>query len=435
MSELSQTIGFAAGLYRQRATIRYQAHVQRIPLSLLETRKGREDPYAVYRRMRGDGALAPTRRGNWVTVSHRVCDAVLRDRRFGVQRDPDVDLSFLATNPPDHTRLRRLAQPAFSPKTLPAYRGRIEETIGQLLDRAIAGGSARPDGSGGRSGGSAPSGRLRLRTGRFDLVSGFAAPLPISVITDLLGIPDADSAEFERYGAAVGSALDGITSLRQAARIKDADARLHELFQSVFALRRREPADDLISRLLAAEGDQVDPGELEPLVNLLLIAGFETTLNLIGNCVLALLREPAQWETLCADPDRWAPHAVEEALRYDPPVQGTSRIALQDVELEGVRVRRGQVVVLMIGAAGRDPEVYDRPGVFDIAREPGPGADHLAFGSGIHYCLGRPLALLEATTAVRMLAERLPGLRPAGRVRRRASTTIRGPRYLPVRAG
>ena len=407
MSGLSQTIGFAAGLYRQRATIRYQAHVRRIPLSQLETRKGRDDPYAVYRRMRRDAALAPTRRGNWVTVSHRVCDAVLRDRRFGVQKDPDLDLSFLAMNPPDHTRLRRLAQPAFSPKTLPAYRGRIEETIGQLLDRAVS--------------------------RRFDLVSGFAAPLPISVITGLLGIPDADSAEFERYGAAVGSALDGITSLRQAARIKDADAKLHALFQGVFELRRREPADDLISRLLAAEGDQVEPGELEPLVNLLLIAGFETTVNLIGNCVHALLREPGQWETLCADPEQWAPRAVEEALRYDPPVQGTSRIALEDVELEGVRVRRGQVVVLMIGAAGRDPGVYERPEVFDIAR--GPSPDHLAFASGIHYCVGRPLALMESTIAVRMLAERLPGLRLAGRARRRASTTIRGPRYLPVRAG
>jgi cytochrome P450 len=421
MSELSQAVGFAAGLYRERAKVRYQAHVQRIPLSLLETRKGRDDPYAVYRGMRRDGALAPTRRGNWVTVSHRVCDAVLRDRRFGVQRDPGLDLSFLAMNPPDHTRLRRLAQPAFSPKTLPAYRGRIEETVERLLDRAVSGGTE--DGGGGGGG----------RAGRFDLVSGLAAPLPIGVITGLLGIPDADTAGFERYGAAVGSALDGITSLRQVARIRDADARLHTLFQNLFELRRREPADDLISRLLAAEGDQVEPGELEPLVTLLLIAGFETTVNLIGNCVLALLRDPRQWEALAADPERLAPKAVEEALRYDPPVQGTNRIALEDVELEGVRVRRGQVVVLMIGAAGRDPEVYDRPEVFDLGR--GPVPDHLAFSSGIHYCVGRPLALMEATTAVRQLAVRLPGLRLAGRVRRRVSTTIRGPRYLPVRSG
>jgi cytochrome P450 len=409
MKQLSQTIGFAAGLYRSRLETAYAAHVLHAPLARLETRKGRRDPYAVYRGMREAGPLAQTRRGNWVTVSHRVCSAVLRDRRFGVEPTPGMDLSFLEMNPPDHTRLRRLAQPSFSPKTLPAYQSRIERTVELLLDRA-----AREQGT-------------------FDLVSRFAAPLPISVITDLLGVPDADSSLFADYGAAFAGAIDGIRTLRQAARFQAADAELSALFARLIELRRREPADDVIGRLFTAEGDRRAPGELMPMIYLLLIAGFETTVNLIGTCVLTLLRHPDQWEALCADPERLAPRAVEETLRYDPPVQGTSRVALETLDLEGTAVRAGQTVVTMIAGAGRDPEVYRRPDVFDLERE--PEAEHLAFSGGIHYCVGQPLARLEATTAVRMLARSMPRLRLAGRVRLRPSTSIRGPLYLPVRAG
>lgn len=408
MSKFSQTAGFAANLYMQRAFTQYLAHIRREPMAMLQTRKGRRDPYAVYRRMRDRGTLTLTPRGNWSTTSHRVCNAVLRDRRFGVMQDEQLDLSFLGMNAPDHTRLRRLAQPAFSPKTLPSFRGRIESTVGELLARACA-------------------------DGRFDLVSGFAAPLPISVITELLGIPDADSREFGEHGAAVGSALDGIQSLRQAARFTAANDKLHTLFQNLFELRRREPADDLISRLIAAEGDQVQPGELEPMVFLLLIAGFETTVNVIGNCVLALMNNPEQWEALRADPEHLAPKTVEEALRYDPPVQATSRIALEDVELEGRTIRRGQWVVTLLGAAGRDPEVYDHPDTFDITRQ--DPADHLAFSSGPHYCVGPPLARMELTIAMQLLAERMPKLRIAGPVRRRQASTIRGLRQLPMSAG
>jgi cytochrome P450 len=177
----------------------------------------------------------------------------------------------------------------------------------------------------------------------------------------------------------------------------------------------------------------VKPSELEPMVFLLLIAGFETTVNLIGNCVLALMRDPEQWEALRADPERMAPKAVEEALRYDPPVQGTSRIALEDTELEGQLVRRGQWVVTMIGGAGRDPEVYERPDAFDIQRE--SPAEHLAFSSGIHYCVGQPLARMEVTIAMQLLAERMPKLRLAGAPRRRRTSTIRGLKELVVRGG
>lgn len=410
MSRLSQTAGFAAALYTRRAATQYQAHVRHVPLAMLQTRKGRNDPYAVYRLMRAQGALAPTTDGGgWATASHRVCNAVLRDRKLGVAQDGQLDLSFLSMNPPDHTRLRRLAQPAFSPKTLPAFRARIENTVEDLLARAAADG------------------------GTFDLVSAFAAPLPITVITELLGIPDADSREFAEHGAIVGSALDGVKSLRHAAQLQAATTKLHTLFEELFEHRRREPTDDIVSRLIAAEGDQVGPEELEPLVFLLLIAGFETTVNLIGNCALALLTNPTQWEALRADPERLAPKAVEEALRYDPPVQGTSRIALEDTEVEGRAVGRDQWIITMIGAAGRDPEAYERPDTFDIQRE--GATEHLAFSSGIHYCVGQALARMEASIAMQLLAERMPRLRLAGPVRRHATSTIRGLKRLPVRNG
>ena len=181
---------------------------------------------------------------------------------------------------------------------------------------------------------------------------------------------------------------------------------------------------------MAAEGDQVKPDEMVPLCVLLLIAGFETTVNLIGNGVLALLAHEDQWRALREDPGRLAAKTVEEVLRYDSPVQVTSRVATEPLELEGKAIRKGQIVLTLIGGANRDPQAYDRPEIFDIDRDnPAP---HLAFSGGVHYCLGQPLARLEGEIAFRAIAERLPGLRLAGRVKRRNGVTIRGPLRLPV---
>ena len=413
MSDVGQAIAFASRLYGQRASTAYAGYVRRDPLALLRLRPGRADPYPLYDRIRAGGRLVPTPLGNWVSASHSVCDEVLRNRRLGVRpadsatAGPDeFDLSFLEMNPPDHTRLRRLALPAFSPRAVAGYQDRIERTVNDLLDGASAAGS-------------------------FDLVTAFAAPLPIAVITDLLGIPDADSREFARYGAVIGSALDGITSLRHARQLQASSAALERLFGNLFALRRREPRDDIVSRLVAAGDDQVRPDEILPLCVLLLIAGFETTVNLIGNSTLALLGHPEQWQALCADPPAMAAQAVEETLRYDPPVQMTSRVALESVELDGKTIAPGEWVITLIGGANRDPEVYEDPGTFDIHRA--AAADHLAFSSGIHYCLGHALARSEATIALRMLAERMPDLARAGTVKRRHATIIRGPVRLPVK--
>ena len=412
MSDLHQAISFAARLYRERAGVLRAGYVQRDPVALLALAPGRANPYAIYDRIRARGTLVPTRVGDWATPSHRVCSAVLRDRRFGVRLDDgplaadELDMSLLTMNPPDHTRLRRLIQPAFSPKIVAGYAGRIERTVTGLLDAAGE---------------------------EFDLISDFAAVLPIAVITDLLGIPDADSAYFARIGAIIGSAIGGIRSLRHARALQESADALERLFADLFELRRREPRDDIVSRIVAAEGTQIMPSEMQSMCALLLVAGFETTVNAIGNGVLALLAHPGQWQALCADPAGLAPRAVSEALRFDPPVQLTERLALEPAELEGQEISRGQSVLPLIGAANRDPEAFDHPDTFDLHRD--GTTDNLAFSGGIHYCAGQPLARLELTIALQLLAERMPGLARVGKVERRNSNVIRGPIHVPVTAG
>lgn len=412
VAQLRTAARFATGLYAGQARGAYDAYVRRNLFARLRYAPGRDDPYSIYEQMRAGGPFYVTAMGNLATVDHAICKEVLRSRRWGVQpegEDPpeDFDLSFLDRNPPDHTRLRRLVAPAFSPRRMADFRASIEKTVGTLLDDVVA-------------------------TGEFDLVPALASPLPIAVITDLLGIPDADAAAFTRYGVALGGALAGLRSLRHAREVMIADRDLERLFEELFTLRRREPGDDLISTLVAAEGEQVRTDELVPLCGLLLIAGFETTVNLVGNAVNALLDHPDQWAALVADPGL-AGAAVQETLRYDPPVQRTMRISFDDTEIAGTPLASGRIVNVLLGGANRDPQVFHEPDRFDLART--DGADHLAFSSGIHHCVGRPLAELEATVALQTLAERMPGLRRAGAVRRRNTTLIRGPISLPVAVG
>ncbi len=378
------------------------------------------DAPALYERMRARGPVHRSRTGSLIVTSHALCSAVLRDPRFRVRDSagrpaefdplsPDVGSaltgSFLEQDPPDHTRLRRLVAPAFRPRLVRGYRERITATAHELLETAA-------------------------RRGTFDLVADLAAPLPIRVITDLLGVPDVDVERFARYGAVVGSALGGIWSARQAAELRAATGDLEALFVRLHRERAGAPGDDVLSLLGAAHGaGQLDLTELVAACGLLLIAGFETTVNLIGNAVVALHDHPEQWALLRAEPDR-AVAAVEETLRYDPPVQLTVRVPHEEVELGGVRVGADQRVVLVLAAAGRDPQVHPDPLRFDITRE--QTVEHLAFGSGIHYCLGAPLARLEGEIALRVLAERLPELRVTGPLRHRPGGAIRGYRAVPL---
>ncbi|HEX7306931.1 cytochrome P450 [Lentzea sp.] len=369
---------------------------------MLEQLTGHEDPHPIYERLRAHGPLT-TDGGMWVTTSHALAGRILRDRRFGV-RPADgafaggaslLPESFLELDPPDHTRLRRLATPAFSPRKIAEYRARVERVADALL--ASAG-------------------------DEFDLIGDFAAPLPISVISDLLGIPDEDTAEFADYGALVAASFDsGVTP-----EMANANDKVLALFDRLISQRRRTPGDDVISSLVAAEAEQrLTPREMLGTLVLLLVAGFETTVNLIGNGTRALLDHPAQWR-LFLDNQDLAPAVVEETLRWASPVQLTSRIAHEPVDGIGA----GEWVTLLIGAANRDPEVYPEPHEFDVLRVHKP--EHLAFSSGMHYCLGATLARMEGDVALRALARHVPGLRQAGAATFRDSVVIRGMRSFPV---
>jgi cytochrome P450 len=223
--------------------------------------------------------------------------------------------------------------------------------------------------------------------------------------------------------------LDGIWSLGQARTLAAADAELRSTFAELLERRASEPGDDLVSALVAEQGRAISPAELSALVRLLFLAGFETTVNAIGNGMRWLLADREQWELLVADP-ALASAVAEEVLRFDPPVQQTARAALQPVQVGDVVVARDHWVITLLAAANRDPEVYPEPNRFDIRRE--SPVEHLAFSGGLHYCLGSPLARLELTQAFRALAERFPRLRQTPPITMRPGTTLRGPLRFPV---
>ncbi|WP_395656986.1 cytochrome P450 [Nocardioides sp.] len=411
--QLKQAVAFTAGLYGTRARGLVDVHVRRNEFARL---RSVVDPYPVYDRIRAAGPFVETPAGHLATADHETCREVLRSRRFGVapeaatKVDPAYDRSFLTRNPPDHTRLRRLVAPAFAPHRLAAFEVLVEDTVATLVDRAAS-------------------------SGTFDLMEGLANPLPVAVISSLLGLEEDEGTALAAYGAVLGTAAPGFSSLRHAQKVLLAARHLNRALEGVLEERRRNPGDDLVSALVAREGDGDAPirtAELVPLCRMLLIAGFETTVGLIGNAVDAFLDHPGQWELLVADPGL-AGAAVQEALRFDPPVQRTGRVSFDDTEVAGRPVAAGQWVNVLIGGANRDPAVFDDPATFDITRT--DGAEHLAFSSGIHRCIGRPLAELEGTVALRVLAERLPGLTRAGVVRRGNATLVRAPLALPVRAG
>lgn len=389
----------------------------------------RANPYPVYAELRRTAAVCRVRlgEGSALMVSrHADVVAALKDARFGTEESssegamqaelpPEIrELQalhrnwMLFSNPPRHTRLRGLVHQAFTPKMVLALSAQIEARAHALLDATV-----------GQPG--------------FDLIAGYAHPLPVDVIAQILGVPIADRAAFSRWSNDLGGTLD-ITAgtealLRGGAAAMAFEGYLHELIDE----RRAHLGDDLLSALIQAEqsGDRLSEDELIATCVLLLLAGHETTQNLIGNGVHALLEHPVQLARLQAEPALMKP-AIEELLRYDSPVQFTSRCLREDVRLGEFDLPRGTRVGLLVGSAHRDDQAFDEPDRLELGRSENP---HVAFGAGIHFCLGAMLARTEAAIALRVLLARLPGLALAeGAVPAfRDMFTLRGLQSLPVR--
>jgi cytochrome P450 len=387
----------------------------------------RDDPYPIYKRLREKDPVHRSRlTGGAVLTRFEDCSNALRDARFsaddrhrpdfhkqqaeavkrGVMTADEVDDrgSMLRMDPPDHTRLRSLVSKAFTPRTVETLRPRIEQIVEEQLD-AVA------------------------TAGEMDVIRDLAYPLPVTVIAEVLGIPVADRERFKHWSDEAIRSI-GFGNDDDARRSMQATRELRAYLEPILEQRRREPREDLISALVAAEerGDKLSTAEVFSTIILLLVAGNETTTNLIGNGLLALLRNPHQLALLRDEP-ALIENAVEELLRFDSPVQFTSRMPLEDVELGGRRLAAGTEVLLVLGAANRDPAQYDDPERLDIRRKE---IRHLSFGHGIHFCLGAPLARLEGQIALLALVQRFPRMELAGQPRRGENLLLRGLASLPV---
>jgi cytochrome P450 len=365
------------------------------------------DPYAHYRRLRdSDPVHFDKARGSWVLTRYSdVATALRDDERLSAEQQP-VATSMLVSDPPDHTRLRSLVAKAFTPRTVSQLTPRIHDIVNVLLDTA------------------SPRGEM-------DAIADFAYPLPITVIAELLGVEPERRDFFRAESQKIAVALGPIANPMVGMRATEGRNELLAYFSTLIEKRRADPRDDLISALVQAEdrGDVLNHGELLGMLLLLLVGGHETTVNLIGNGLLALLRHPEQLERLRTR-EGIEKMAIEELLRYDSPVQYSGRVAATDFELGGKRIRAGDGVRMILGAANRDPEVFADPDTLDITRDPCP---HLAFGAGIHFCLGAQLARLEAQIALPALVRRFPRLRRASEeLRWRPAAVLRGLEALPV---
>ncbi|HKR71449.1 MAG TPA: cytochrome P450 [Streptosporangiaceae bacterium] len=366
-----------------------------------------------------DGALV-------VFGRYEDCSALLRDPRASSERERSRlaprelrertrSRSFLSLDPPDHTRLRRLVASAFTPRVVATLAPRVTQLTDELLTEAAV--TARS------------SGKSEL-----ELVSQLAYPLPVRIISELLGVPPEDHATFAGWSAKLAHSVQpsfGALDPAERAAAEQAALEFGEYFTRLIAVRRSSPADDLLTKLIRAEdaGDRLSVEELIATCVLLLVAGHETTVGLISNAMLALLRNREQYGALAADPGL-AANAVEETLRYDSPVQMTGRIARRGIAIDGIGPADGAVLLLLLAATGRDPAVFADPEVFDIRR----GArEHLAFAAGPHFCLGAPLARLEATIALRALATRLAGpVLDEGALTYKANFNLRGPDRMMI---
>ena len=386
------------------------------------------DPFPFFARLRDSDPVyrttLPDKTPVWLITRYDDVTTLLRDQRFTKNRRSaltkeqlrklpwtppmfrPLERNMLDLDPPDHTRLRSLVHKAFTPGLVEQMRLRTQTISDELLDRVAS-------------------------RGEMDLISDFALPLPMTIITEIIGVPAKDHDKFHRWSMAVVS----LTSPSPTLRVIPAVWKFIRYLRQFFKLRRREPRDDLVSALIKAEeaGDKLNEDELLAMVFLLLIAGHETTVNLIGNGTLALLENPNEMSKLRTEPSL-VKLAVEELLRYTAPVlMTTERYALENAIVQGVTIPRGEMTLGVIGSANRDETVFDKPNELHITREPNK---HVSFGQGIHFCLGAPLARMEAQIAFTTLLRRLPDLRlrtPPHSLRWRPSIFLRGLAALPVK--
>ncbi|WP_280274251.1 cytochrome P450 [Nocardia wallacei] len=381
------------------------------------------NPYLLADRIRARGRLVRTP-STWVTADHGIVRHVLRSNDFGAvvparlklprplpalirATDPRLPNpieppAMLALDPPAHTRYRKLVSQEFTPRAVRRLTDRIDEVTGELL------------------------GALATRQ-RADLITDFAMELPAAIISEMLGIPKEVRARMLAAGEAGAALLDTGIPWRAYHRAQDALRDAREFLDEHLDRLRAEPGDNILSALVT--GAQLSKEELMFTTALLAGAGFETTVNLIGNGVVALHEHPEQRELLAARPDLW-PGAIEEILRFDSPVQWTARIALRDTEIDGRRITRGALITLLLGGANRDPEVFTDPDRFDVTRA--NAREHVSFSSGVHSCLGASLARTEGAIALRTLHERFPDLRITGPPPRRELVNLRGYARIPV---
>ena len=398
--------------------------------TLMIDRSARADPYPLYDRIRSRG---PISRGGltFIAPSHEAASAVLRSDVFRVGLDvaavpwamrrmlvrrPDARVvgpidppSLLAVNPPQHTRYRRQVAKVFTPRAIAALEPRVREIAEELLDD-LAGRDV------------------------VDLVEAYGALLPVTVISEILGVPLAMREQFLTWGNEAAAALDVGLGYREYAASERGIELLNEWMYGHIDQLRQNPGDDLLSRLITVEdeGVRMTDVELMATADLLLAAGFETTVNLIGSGVYLLLTHPDQLEVLRDDPAVWA-NAIDEILRFESPVQNTARYAGEDTEICGLPIPKSGFVSVLIGGANRDPKVFTDPNRFDVRR---PNArEHLSFSAGVHYCIGAALARAEGRIGLQVLFERYPELALAGAPTRRPTRTLRGYQTLPVRPG
>ena len=415
MREALRSLAVNALLLRER----WESGVGYNPLSA----RTAQDPYPTYAKLR---ARDPVHRSRllqaWVFTRYADVDAILRDhrrfssdprkrpaprrRRASLPRAEEPSMLFL--DPPDHTRLRALVNKAFTPRAVAALEPHVRELATTLLD-AVDDPSA------------------------FDLMEAVAKPLPVIVIAEMLGIPPEDRARFAVWSDQRARILEPTLTAGERETAEAAMRALDDYLMPIIGARRADPRDDVISALAQAEeeGDRLTEREVLIMLRLLLVAGNETTTNLIGNGMLALLRHPDQLAALRDDP-ALIPSAVEELLRFDSPVQVDVRYALDDCDVNGFALRRGDGVVMLLGAANRDPDRFPAPDRLDVGRRE---QNHLAFGRGIHHCLGAPLARLEGRVVLETLIERFGSLRLLDpRPAFRNSVVLRGLHALPVSA-